>query len=118
MKTANKRFIRLARKTAEDSKHHQHMMACVITKGGAVLSMEANAQSGRGHAEARAIRPHRDYRGATIYVVRLNGRQISKPCPSCTQKIKDAGITTVVFTDIDGIERSMHPNDITHSSEW
>jgi pyrimidine deaminase RibD-like protein len=118
MKTANKRFIRLANKAAEDSKHHQHMMAAIVTKGGAVLSMEANAESGRGHAEARALRPHRNYKGATIYIVRLNGRRISKPCPACTQKIIEAGISTVVFVDTDGVERSMHPNEITHSTQW
>lgn len=114
----SKKFIRLARKAAEDSKHHQHLMAAIVTKGGAVLSMEANAESGRGHAEARCLRPHRDYRGATIYIVRLNGRMVSKPCPNCTQKIKDAGVTTVVFTDVDGVEKSMHPNEITHSVAW
>lgn len=114
----SKKFLRLANKAAEDSKHHQHFMAAIVTKGGAVLSMEANAESGRGHAEARALRPHRDYRGATIYIVRLNGRKISKPCPACTQKIKDAGVSTVVFTDTDGIERSLSPSQITHDAVW
>jgi pyrimidine deaminase RibD-like protein len=118
MHKVSKKFIRLANKAAEESKHHQHLMAAVVTKGGAVLSMEANAESGRGHAEARALRPHHDYRGATIYIVRLNGRRVSKPCPNCTKKIKDAGISTVVFTDVDGVEKSLHPNEITHESMW
>lgn len=112
------RFKRLANKTAEDSRHHQHMMACVVVKGGSVLAMEANAESGRGHAEARALRPHRNYKGATIYIVRLNGRKVSKPCPACTKKILDAGVSTVVFTDVDGIEKSMAPSEITHRAVW
>jgi pyrimidine deaminase RibD-like protein len=114
----SKKFIRLANKAAEESKHEQHFMAAVVVKGGAVMSQAANGASGRGHAEARALRPHRDYKGATIYIVRLNGRKISKPCPHCTQKIKEAGISEVVFIDTDGVEKSLHPDEITHSAVW
>lgn len=114
----SKKFIRLANKAAEGSKHDQHFMAAVVVKGGSVLAMEANGASGRGHAEARALRPHRNYKGATIYIVRLNGRKVSKPCPHCTQIIKDAGISEVVFTDVDGIEKSLSPGQITHGAVW
>jgi pyrimidine deaminase RibD-like protein len=113
-----KKFIRLANKEAASSKHEQHMMACVVVRGGAILSMEANGAAGRGHAEARAIRPHGDYKGATAYIVRLNGRRTSKPCPGCTKILKEAGVAAVVFTDTDGIEKNMAPSQIKHSVEW
>lgn len=113
-----KRYLRLANKTATESKHQQHFMACVVVKGGAVLAMEANGEAGRGHAEARALRPHRDFRGSTVYIVRLNGKKTSKPCPGCTKIIKEAGVASVVFTDIDGVEKSMSPNEITHRVVW
>ncbi len=51
------------------------------------------------HAEARALRPHVDYRGAKLYSARSN-RRISKPCPDCMAKIRTAGIKEIIYVDI------------------
>jgi len=71
-------------------------MAAVVAKGGAILSVGVNARE--NHAEQRALRLHRCFEGATIYVARTTGG-ISKPCPDCLDKIKLAGISTIVYVD-------------------
>lgn len=73
-------------------------MCAVIVKGGAVLSVGINRNY--NHAERRAIRPHVDYSGSTIYVMRHNGR-ISRPCVDCQRIILEAGIGRAVFIGAD-----------------
>lgn len=89
---------KIAHKYTHNSDHKIHKMTAVIIKGGAILSVGWNL--GWDHAETRALRPNRDYRGAKIYVVRENGG-ISKPCPDCMKKIKKAGISEIHYIDRD-----------------
>ena len=100
MKT--ERFLRIAEKVARNSKHPQHHLGCVIARGGQVLSLAANESVGRGHAEERACKRDGRYKGATAYVVRLNGCKTSKPCDKCQQILKDAGIASIVFYGMNG----------------
>lgn len=102
------RWLRLALEISRSSQAPKHQLAAVIVLGGAVQSVAVNFQREthdrdyRGKcAEARAIRPHRDYRGADIYVVRSNLR-CSRPCDSCQAKIAAAGIRRAVFVDWNG----------------
>lgn len=94
------KFLKIAFKIAAQSPHPHHKMAAVVVKGGAIISSAPNI--GRwGHCcERRALRPNMDYKGATLYVVRSN-RRISKPCEACWKLIKESGIKSVVFVNID-----------------
>ena len=95
------RYLQLAREISYSSTAVQQKMGSVIVQGGCILSVGVNLNW--KHAEARAIRPHRDYRGATIYVMRSNGR-ISRPCPACQSKIIKAGIKRAIYIALDGSE--------------
>lgn len=74
-------------------------MAAIVVKGGSVLCAENNRLY--KHAERRAIRPHADNEGATIYIARSNGR-ISKPCPECMDVIKSSGIRCICYINTQG----------------
>lgn len=92
------RWIEVAHKLSFKSRHADYQMAAVIVRGGQVLSAATNgARTGR-HAELRAIARDKDYKGATIYVMRSN-RRISKPCRTCFNLIKESGIAKMVFVD-------------------
>jgi pyrimidine deaminase RibD-like protein len=106
------RPLRIAHKVAKTSRHRQHKMAAVVVQGGKVLASAANMGTGRGHAEARALRPHRDFEGADIYIVRLNGRGTSKPCPECARMIQEAKIARVIYTDKDGVIQTCKPSEL------
>ena len=92
--------IEMAYKNCANSTHPQHRMTALVVKGGSVLSIAHNLDKRRGHCETRALRPHQDFKGATIIIVRSNGR-ISKPCPNCRAAIKRAGIKKVVYINED-----------------
>lgn len=92
------RYLQLALEGCNLSTAKQQRMCAVIVKGGRVLSIGANM--GWKHAETRAIRPHRDYKGATIYVMRENER-VSRPCNDCQKKIVRAGIKRAIYISWD-----------------
>ena len=93
------KYLRIAWKLTSRSLAKQQRMAAVIVKGGAVLDYGHNYLF--NHAERRAIRPNRDYAGATIYVMRHN-RGCSRPCNDCQQLIINAGIKRAVYVAKDG----------------
>lgn len=92
------RWLSIAFKMAERSTHPKHQLAALVVKGGAIISAAVNLHRRYRCAEARALRPHLDLEGATLYVVRANGR-ISKPCPNCARMIEKARISEVVYID-------------------
>jgi deoxycytidylate deaminase len=94
------KWLELARKLSLSSTAIQQKMAAIVVKGGSVLSVGVNHKM--RHAEARALRPHMDLAGATIYVARQNGR-CSRPCPDCHRKIRQAGIDRAVYVSWDGL---------------
>jgi deoxycytidylate deaminase len=94
------RYLELAREISYQSTAVQQKMASVIVKGGCILSVAVNLNW--KHCEARAIKPHRDYRGATIYVMRSNGR-CSRPCDACQKLIIKAGIKRAIYISWDNI---------------
>lgn len=100
------RWIRIALKQTKRSKHPHHAMAAVVVKGGSLVSAAANLHRWSRHAELRALRPHMDLHGATLYVVRSNGLA-SKPCAACMKAIQRSGISEVVYFDREGEVRKM-----------
>ncbi len=94
-------YIELAYKAAANSTHRVHHMAAVVFRGGSVLAVAHNTHKRYTCCERRALRPHLDMQGATIVIVRSN-RGMSKPCLSCQQIIRQAGIKKVVYFDWNG----------------
>lgn len=110
-------MISHASKVAQKSEcNFQH--GAVIVRAGSVLAAgynndRAHPSWGGGpfdaiHAEAAAIRMARSkgcsLEGATLYVVRYHesGMRMSRPCPDCMDKIREAGIKKIVYSDRDG----------------
>src|SRR5215204_1601899 len=100
------RFYQLARLLSDRSPYPipSKRMAAVVVSAGRVLSRATNISGtcypGK-HAEVRALRPHRSYRGSTLYVARKNGLT-SRPCPGCWIAALEAGISRVVYADAAG----------------
>lgn len=90
----------LAMRLTRGSTHRRHAMACIVVRGGAILSAAANGGRKGQCAERRALR-RGVYEGASLYVARSNGL-CSKPCPDCQRAIVRAGIKKVYFVDING----------------
>lgn len=121
------RLLRLARKVAKRSQHHLHHMSAILMRGGAVVAAAANGARHRGHAEARALRPHMDARGCHLIIMRTNGNAralpaakpagpggfgCSRPCVRCIKKIQDSGIDRVSFVDADGLWKTLSPSEL------
>ncbi len=83
-------------------------MAAVAVAGGRVLSTAVNVARAYSppwapgkHAEVRALRPHLDLAGCTLYVARRNGLA-SRPCDQCWAACVAAGVDRVVYAGADG----------------
>lgn len=93
------KFFRIAFKMSKYSNHKLHKHASLVCRGGAIISSATNlAYRECGHAERRALRPKRDFSGASLYIVRQSGG-LSKPCKACAEVIVNAGIKKVYFID-------------------
>lgn len=89
-------WINHALKVSKKSSHPKHKMAAIVVRGGSLLSSASNLHLRYKHAEIRALRPHLNLKGGTLYVVRKNGGN-SRPCEVCWNSIVNSGINTVVF---------------------
>jgi pyrimidine deaminase RibD-like protein len=94
----------MAYKVAGKSTHRNHQLGAVVVRGGSVISFACNHAQWKKHAEVRALRPHMDLEGATLYVVRRNWR-CSRPCAMCCSFIKESGVLTIVFIDENHLPR-------------
>lgn len=104
-------YYNLALKVAQRSNHPKHKLGAVVVKGGAIISKGYNVPepvyasddlfSSSKHAEERAIRKHENYEGSCLYIARSNNR-VSKPCPTCMEVIREAGIANIVYKDHQG----------------
>lgn len=107
---------RLSKKLAElttYSDHTQHRMSCVIVDKNRIISegynqiktdVKSNHPYKSTHAELDAIvdAKNKDIKGCTAYVYRMNRNgelSNAKPCPSCENLLKLAGIRKVYFTN-------------------
>lgn len=120
MSTRQRGFLsRAVRIASTSTEKHRH--GAVIVNSGRVISVGVNAEkvdprtegvdfdSFAVHAEESAIRAAAgNVKGATIYVARFHSPKInrrrfrfvsdSRPCDRCMNAIKEAGITTIVYT--------------------
>lgn len=107
MSRRHRRWVRVALSLAKSSNHPTHRMSAIVVRGGNVVSKAFNVVKSPhtlnlpNHAEARALRNKGSFEGSTIYIVRNNCR-MSKPCPHCLAKIREAGIAKVIYFDWSG----------------
>lgn len=101
-------WLKLAYKISKRSKHPKQRLGAVIVRGGSVLSVAENSPRWGRHAEIRALAACSDATGATLVVVRSTGSGLAKPCELCSQAIRQAGITRVVYSTADGYGISLH----------
>lgn len=108
------RYYLAARKAAALS-NCRYKVGAVIVRGSNIISSGNNTLKTHSkhihwpnhvcsvHAEHNVIRhaQHRniDLNGATIYVARIGGLQISKPCNMCMSCIRKSGIRTIVYSN-------------------
>ena len=92
----DRRFLAMALKVASKSTHPQHLMGAVVVKGGAVVNAASNLATWKSHAERRAVRPHMDMEGCTVYIIRTN-RRCSAPCEDCRNALIEAGIKCIIY---------------------
>lgn len=103
------RWIRLAFKEAKKGRHRQHKVGAVVIRGGKVVSKAYNISRPFGidncgfHAEERALREDRNFKGSTIIVVRsnlnFNIAGLSKPCDKCMKVIRAKGVKKICYLD-------------------
>lgn len=96
--------VRLAVKEAAKARH-RHRLGAVLLKGGKPIAVAHNFSY--IHAEHAAIgRAWRNsIEGCTIVVVRVrrNGKLgMARPCPNCMERLIDAGIRKIIYSDFDG----------------
>jgi len=105
------RWVRIAFKVAKKGRHKVHHVGAVVIKGGRVVSKAANMSRPYQkincgfHAEERALRGNKDFRGAVIIVVRSNVKSnisgLSRPCDKCMKVIRAKGIKKIGYINQD-----------------
>lgn len=112
------KFLKLLKKLKTYSTHPVHHVSCVIAKRNEVVSMGFNKYKtsphsrhpyGYVHAELSAVLDNKfeDLKGCTAYIYRetRDGNPgLSRPCSSCMETLKLAGIKEVCYSDIGGFK--------------
>lgn len=107
------KFLKLLKRLKGQSTHPVHKVSAVIAKKNHVISIGYNKYKTHPksrhpwhymHAELSAVLDNKfaDLKGSTIYIYRETRDgvpAISKPCESCLQTLKLAGIKKVVYTN-------------------
>lgn len=96
------RFIKMAERYVDRCGHHQHRLVSLVIKSDNIISIGWN--SAHIHSEHAAINRawRSDIRGCAILTVRFRhdgSIGISKPCALCLERIKNAGIRKVYYSD-------------------
>ncbi len=89
-------------------------IGAVLAKGGSVLAVGwsklrnqpinvPNGENCSEHAEVAVLRKARrcNLKGSVIYVARIGADgnpRLAKPCPSCEENLREAGIKKIVYT--------------------
>lgn len=115
------KFLKLLKKLRSLSDHPLHKMSCVIANKNQIISIGFNKykthtasrhQYKMIHAELAAILDNKfaDLKGTTAYIYRENrhGEQaLAKPCPSCMETLKLAGVKKIVYTIDKGVKEEV-----------
>lgn len=97
-------------KAASKANHKQHKLACVLTRGGSIISVGYNTNY--IHAEHNALNKvwENGAEGTVAFVVRFRSNGdlgMAKPCALCMARLMQAGVKRVHYSDVDGSIKSM-----------
>lgn len=94
-------------RAAKKSKHHRMLHACLIFRGGAVVSVENNDEN--LHAEIRALNKTVVKKNLTLLSIRVGKSgelRNARPCKKCWEYILMHDVRMVLFSNEEGrIER-------------
>lgn len=101
---------------SEKSTHHQHKLAAVLVKGGAVISAHMN--NNHIHAEHATLNRawRSDIASSTMIVVRVKSNGsfgLAKPCSVCLKRLGQAGVKKVLYTNVVGDLEAMKVPPVT-----
>lgn len=121
------KFFNVAKAVAKTSHYPRIKIGCCIVKKNKILAVGVNQLKSHPiqkkynkfrplnnnninnniHAEIDAIRKCNkdDLIGASIYVYREDGTgllRMCKPCEACSELLKQCGLKTIYYTDVDG----------------
>lgn len=116
----HERFMNIAKKFAKRSEFPTAKMACVITRGGRIISIGINKERS-GHLKHKAYSCHQAHhaeldscyridrkllKGAILYVAGFTKSGLdcwsSRPCNNCSTMLKSFGVRMVIFHDNNG----------------
>lgn len=121
----DKSFLAAAAKLATTS-DNRFKMACIVVRGGSVLSADINVTKTHPttppnrfstHAEIGAMNACSDPSGSTLYIARLKldgTTAMARPCSWCMQQIQNNDIYRVVYTTDNEIPESFYISSV----EW
>jgi len=95
-------------RAAKKSNHHSQKHACIVFRGGAVVSVATN--DSRRHAEVRALSKVKDCKNAVVLSVRVGkggNLRNARPCDACMEFLRSRGVCTVLYTSQDGLIERM-----------
>jgi len=90
-------------RAAKKSNHHSHKHACIVFRGGSVVSVATNDE--RRHAEVRALTKMKDCKNVTVLSVRVGkGGDLrnARPCRACMGFLRNLGVRNVLYSSQDG----------------
>lgn len=98
-------LLRAVNIAIERSNHPEHRIACLLIRGGKIISTgwNANHQHGEHSALNRVWENGAD--GAVAFVVRVRRDGtigMAHPCDLCMQRLKEAGVRKVIYTNQEG----------------
>lgn len=91
-------------RAAQKSRHHNQKHACMIFRGGAVISMANNNR--QRHAEIAALSKVKDCRNTVLLSVRVGksgNLKNARPCPRCRDYILTRGIRVILYSTEEGL---------------
>lgn len=113
--------IQIALKEAAKARHHQHKLGAVILRGGKPVATGHN--SGFLHAEHNVLNRawRNDIVGATLLVIRVRkdgSLGMARPCELCMNRLIQAGIKKVIYTNSAGVLESIKLGQLNSSKDY
>lgn len=112
---STKKIVQAGLRAAKKAVHQQHQMGAVVVQGRKIISIGRNYSKTHSrsqgpyrqlHAETQALhQAGEDAKGATLVVVRKRADGslgTSKPCVSCINAAREAGIKRVIYANNEG----------------
>ncbi len=113
--------IKIALREATKARHHQHKFGAVLLRGGKPIVACHNFDF--VHAEHAVINRawRNDIVGATLLVIRVRkdgSLGMAKPCELCMNRLIQAGIKKVTYSNVIGVLESIKLGSMSSSKDY